>query len=1621
MSDAITLDSAENPFWVLELPDAIEIEPPPNTLEQELPFGKLSWQNFERLCRRLAGMDGDAEYCRLYGTEGQEQGGVDIYVRRRSSTKYATWQSKRYKSFGPAQVEAAVVEFFDGEWATKSDRFVLCVQATLRSKDIENTIEESAQRLRAAGIEFLPLDGVELSERLKEYPQIVYDFFGFAWVERFCGRAATESVAKRLTPSEFRRLKGQLLACYASHFSSVDPSVLSLLAAPGGKRQLQLSERFVQPNLMQQPDVIAGEHLSVPPQTPQQFDPTSGREATSIPTPRIEDRPRREKTRVALENWIGRADHDIVLGPAGAGKSTLLRFIALDMLSGSPKLVGRARRMPDFLPVWVSFAFWSKLIAGDKDQCSLIDAIEAWFRRQDEPDLIALTRKAYDDKRLLLLVDGIDEWENETAANTAFVLLQAFTERHAVPVIMTSRPHGFRLVTGLDGSWRISEIAPFTTNQQVALAQTWFAHLNTTGEDEQRIASRSLVQARVFISELQRGGAMAQLAAIPLLLTGLIALKVAQLALPRNRFLAYDALTKLLLELHPTARDKAALKGNPRHPLDFPTRETALAALAYEIHSGQDGTSADSIEIDRATAVVSRCLIQRVGMSAGDAIQAARDILTLGEEDIGILVKKSPREVGFFHRIFQEFLSSKHLVSMEFDEQLDLVGIWAVDPKWSDVILCLLHQLQRPAEIDRLLAKLESIDGDVATLAIRDVLLAEATFGEIRKSPQTAGRLADKAFEQIELGHWPSVRRDLVAHAIDGLSSPVLGPTVSAKLRQWFPKWHNYGLVEAFHAIADWPDDAGVQSTLWRGLHDEYFDAAQAAAQSIAKRFEGNINIGESLCRVIAAPPSIGAAAAAIEALSRGWPQHSKIDDILSVARKSDSRLVATAAIRGRVALRKHTPEDFELLTQFDESDDFAVNGLVIEAMIAGWAGDERLRAYALDETPIDSRRPFRHRRRNLGLLIKGFPGDRDVAALVASDLDDRYPLSFDNENLRSLAVHFKNNPALVAALEAWVMNHHPDDAYTLSYAARIAPTPILKASLLRCVEGDHLAFWAASALIDLWGAVDSEIQSALRASSTKPIEQRQNVAHVLPFVMTDKAECRRSLLEIVAANGRVRADFALQGLHKLGIDASDREATDCVLARGYDGERFVIENEARHLISTFYGDPRVVDLAKRQLQRGSGVIGAVASVFAHSAEMRRLVLAAAVPLELNMRLSILECLSRAPRDVADRALISAARHELAGEIVISASIKLAESNRETDQVSADYLTDTRRELDAIGPRMDARRQGATAALATVRRLDLLPKPDQMSSIRGIASHEHREMLRFVAMEWASIADGVGGEDAALAVLGVDRNDFFDVFGNDVSLSDAISAFALGLIENSPNGAPAPAIRLAEHARPGSGFLRELCLRSLNYKGHSNWESFSTALTAGEVLGRHFAPDRGLEDNLISNVNSNPRDSGSIMALCEGWPASERFLAMGPLFLGNEFPIPVSFRLTAVFSPSDRFVETLTWAANNLQGDLWEALPHWLPAIIRRLKIDDEAYGLMREMLFAQPSPAMKVSFPGILVRARTLDDDLRNWCRTECVKRKDVVVGEIGMDLIAGQQRLVAQSLFDLLSSRDV
>jgi hypothetical protein len=1008
-------------------------------------------------------------------------------------------------------------------------------------------------------------------------------------------------------------------------------------------------------------------------------------------------------------------------------------------------------------------------------------------------------------------------------------------------------------------------------------------------------------------------------------------------------------------------------------------------------------------------------------------MKPARALVTLGEEEIGILVQKAPREVGFFHRIFQEFLTAQYLVGLPFDEQIRIVRCHLTDPQWNEVVLCLLYQLQRPDEVDRIIGVIEEVEGSPDVLMMRDFLLAEIAFGEFKRSPALAKRLAEETFVRIETGRWPlAIRRGLLTQAIEGLSSAVLGNRVVQKVSEWFPRWHRYGLRDVFEAMASWPEEELTAPVLWRGLHDEFYNAARMAARTVAARYGGQTEYSSRLLRLVSAPPGFGAAAAGIEALWRGWPDLPELNDVLERARHSQSALIAIAGIRGRVGLTSHTDEDLARLLEIGDLGDYGFDSLVTESLLAGWSGDRRLWDYAVGETQEGRRRGYRRLRPDFSLLINGFSGDAGLAQIIINDLLHEYPRCIlEDEEASALARHFKKNSIIVPALEKWITSSdHRRDAYTLAKIAEVALTPLIKSLLLGCLEDEQsLAVWAASALVEQWGADDEQVRGALLKSATLPVSERQNVAHVLPRVMDDKAQCRRLLLEIIDAKDNTRADFALQGLRHLGINASDKKAADCVFARGYQRES-VLENEVAEVLRTFSTDERALTLARGQLRRDLGTIGTVAHVFGDNAQMRGEILGVAAPLNVDLRSAVLDWLSlRATYDADSQSAIEAARFEEAGEITVGASIASARVNQRTKDFSEQYLDQIKRELNAIGPRMYARRQGAFAALLVLERLDCLKDADLTFGVSGLRLHRNHAVLRLVATEWRALAGYYGGDNEALTALGVGHDDFLDKFGEYLESSPEIRALALRMIDYPFKGCmPAAAVKLAERARPASGYLREICFKSLAHDDPAaGWAAFSAALTAGEVLSRNFVGDEQTEAELLRRANTNPRSPGLIAAISDGWAATPLMEALkANLAQGFAIPIAINFKLVAADSPPDRFAKALVWGVDHLQGNLWEALPYWVPGVIRRLQEDEAAFAQTKDTLFSAPSPGLKASFPRLLSRAKGFSEELRDWCAEECRRAEGDSVGEVGFDLIAGQHRVVVDSLFDLLAGRE-
>jgi hypothetical protein len=71
----------ENPSWLTGASAGPAPDPPVSTRPVELPLLRLTWENFERLCYRVAQKSGHVEKAWAYGSQGHRQLGIDVLVR----------------------------------------------------------------------------------------------------------------------------------------------------------------------------------------------------------------------------------------------------------------------------------------------------------------------------------------------------------------------------------------------------------------------------------------------------------------------------------------------------------------------------------------------------------------------------------------------------------------------------------------------------------------------------------------------------------------------------------------------------------------------------------------------------------------------------------------------------------------------------------------------------------------------------------------------------------------------------------------------------------------------------------------------------------------------------------------------------------------------------------------------------------------------------------------------------------------------------------------------------------------------------------------------------------------------------------------------------------------------------------------------------------------------------------------------------------------------------------------------------------------------------------------------------------------------------------------------------
>jgi hypothetical protein len=1621
----------ENPRWLDEDPKGGSPPPPVNARAASLPFDRLEWRDFERLCKRLAERDGTVDQVWAYGTQGQSQYGIDVLVRLADGT-FEVWQTKRYRKFTPSNLRSAIKIFAKHKWASQARRFVLAVSSDLSDQKVVDAIETGRDQLAAMGVTFRALDQTQLTELLRREPYVVDDFFGRPWVLAVCPPEAIDLLSSRISRFDRSNLRAALLEAYSTWISTVDPGlpIAGLDRLGRTSPAVPLAQRYVKPDVV----LRAVDFASVQSSTATTEAPASEGDSgeSARPGRQRQGGPVVREQRIAVDRLLGESRRVLVAGDAGIGKSTLLRMLALDVLSDAPQFDSIRERYADYLPVWVSFPLWARMAAGRTTPPAIEDAVSEFLVAQSRPELAAELRKALaDGRKILMLVDGVDEAADPAAAQTIAALLVAVIESRAMSCVVTSRPHGLRTMGAFSSAWTRVELAALSSTQKHALAKVWFRVLEQleggVASTDDRIDGRADRRATTFISALQRNTALARLSETPLFLLALMELHRHGHRLPRSRFAAVEKIIEQLVEHQPQRRATDSLltvapTSNAR------LRDRLLADLAFALHAGEmSGAVTDAAIEDSAVERASKLVMERQGSGDQEGAEAfARSAFVFAEERAGLLVKRAPRNIGFLHLSIQECLAARHLLQWPLPDRIAFIGAHAAHQRWHEPILYLLHLVQTESEVGQLVRAIENATAaDRNAVQARDSLLTEAIFADLPHDGVVARDIARRLLLEAEAS--AGVRqRHLLTSVVNGLSSETVGVLCREKVAEWIPNRHAYARSRVLPLLVRFPSSLRGRCTrvALRCLSADEEVTREAAGQALISLSDEEFDAKRELLAALRSASSVEMIAAALSALRRGWVLDPQVGAIAAATRSAPEDSIALEAIRIR-ALRSETDEaDFTrfltltypargLSDKFENVDLVEHFARVRRAEYSDW-----LRA-ALKNT--FDRNP--HRIKPLmGSLLICDPEAEEIERGMFDLLKNDWMIRSIFERSAFPVEKIPWTPRLVAELERHVeaLGAHSDyELYWISKAIRLDG---VKKLLIDHLAAPHeLGFWSAEALVEVWGPDDPDVRAAiLRVADGGAPNEIAAVSSVLPQVLLDRDKCRSVLLQALRGHAR-RVHPVIDSLRTLGISSEDDEAFQAAWEVLTNSSAPLYQDQARaSIIRAFARRVDVRELAMQEIQCRGGAIDAVAESYSRDVEMTSAILRVVGSLPETER----EVLFSAVRTAAatdDYALdtLATARQDSAALIHSEATIAQVEALVARDKLDASHVAKLVADLDAVGPHYEQTRLAAVIGLLISGNIDRFAsaterdKPLSVSVARVSLRDDGRDLRRLLA-EWDELVQALGGEEQVLERFELTPESVLSLL--EPTWPNAQRLFELMMLRSV--GAPhlSQHVLLSATARfePGGQRTRQLVQSTLMSDEPQYW----AMLIAGEIFAEQFAGDQDFRNRLIERFSHEPRGAatGALAELLLRHRDDQTASLLRSRSQGVGYDIATHFKLVAAISKPENVGRALEGALSEKFEDIhsWH-FPRWVPAVMRRIEMDSEVQAVLHSLLKKSTSPSVKVSIASLLGKAAGVEDRLVAFASDELRRSETLAAPEVGLDMYSQAYRIVPHVLMEL------
>ena len=664
-------------------------------------------------------------------------------------------------------------------------------------------------------------------------------------------------------------------------------------------------------------------------------------------------------------------------------------------------------------------------------------------------------------------------------------------------------------------------------------------------------------------------------------------------------------------------------------------------------------------------------------------------------------------------------------------------------------------------------------------------------------------------------------------------------------------------------------------------------------AASLASVFGGNSEIANRLIELIQTSQNPRITAAALDALSRGWPSIDGLNVWLQEAEHSPSvqlRTVASLALhrRGRFGIEGRNA----LLNALSVPWDAFLGDLqneIIDALVTDWADDAVLHdtcwAVLNHERSLQFDIFYDKAR---AILMRLHRYDPRVPRWIQKEIETReyFPFRGMQSGDIMLGEIMGEHENVRATVETWFEQQKSEIVYnTEARLAALIGTDTAKQRMVDMLDvSNRYRFWPVWSLLHGWGIDDPDVAAAMEPLPRLLPEDRQYIAQHIPVIVKSVEEGYRLLMEICELPEVLRTDFVLQGFRALGDKVEDERVVSSII-RHVRNSRNMFNGEAE-LFDRYYKDTRVRMYASERLNESSPPIVHLASVYEDDVEIANLILRRAAPLATSFRRHIAK---QATRRFDDAVLSEVLRHhelETDEHAMIQAIIGHSYQVLTRPSEVPVWVNTLRKKLVATGPDFESRQVSAFASLLAIGHLDVFARARERHNDEPMRINltdcfrDYSPAVELTAERWEEF-ESIIGEDMLDRLSRVSDSPigFWRVFAPYASRSTLLRKRFLEYCQDETNVLESPALVALSRLEPASPILLDCCLRTLTFQNagtkFTDLDSTRSTLIASKCLASYFPADTSAMQAVFEASNGLLNWGSTLVGLASRWPSHE--------------------------------------------------------------------------------------------------------------------------------------------------